>query len=95
MQLLKKVAKDMVSVLLNVFSKMTRESRGMVGDVIGIWVGIMTEKASVVDSLHLAELMDSAGHHRYIHDGHLPSFHELGQSHTCCSWSFPCFAYYA
>nr|XP_019045182.1 ribosomal RNA-processing protein 12 [Kwoniella bestiolae CBS 10118]OCF24112.1 ribosomal RNA-processing protein 12 [Kwoniella bestiolae CBS 10118] len=41
---LKTLAKDMVSVLLNVFSKLPRESRGMVGEVIGLWVGIMTEK---------------------------------------------------
>lgn len=44
LQVLKGLAKDMVSVLLNVFSKMPREQRGMVGDVIGAWVGIMTEK---------------------------------------------------
>ncbi|TYJ52160.1 hypothetical protein B9479_007232 [Cryptococcus floricola] len=40
--LLKSLAKDMISVLLNVFSKMPRESRGQVGDVIATWVGIMT-----------------------------------------------------
>ncbi|WWC63041.1 uncharacterized protein I303_105640 [Kwoniella dejecticola CBS 10117] len=44
MEFLKTLAKDMVSVLLNVFSKLPRESRGMVGEVIGLWVGIMTEK---------------------------------------------------
>ncbi|WWC88271.1 uncharacterized protein L201_003178 [Kwoniella dendrophila CBS 6074] len=44
MNFLKTLAKDMVSVLLNVFSKLPRESRGMVGEVIGLWVGIMTEK---------------------------------------------------
>ncbi|WWC96369.1 hypothetical protein V866_003236 [Kwoniella sp. B9012] len=44
MEFLKTLAKDMVSVLLNVFSKLPRESRGMVGEVIGSWVGIMTEK---------------------------------------------------
>ncbi|WRT66755.1 uncharacterized protein IL334_003718 [Kwoniella shivajii] len=43
MNFLKTLAKDMVSVLLNVFSKLPRESRGMVGEVIGLWVGIMTE----------------------------------------------------
>lgn len=43
---LKTLAKDMVSVLLNVFSKLPREQRGMVGDVIGLWVGIMTEQVS-------------------------------------------------
>lgn len=41
---IKSLAKDMISVLLNVFSKLPREQRGMVGDVIGIWVGIMSEK---------------------------------------------------
>ncbi|WWD18835.1 hypothetical protein CI109_103290 [Kwoniella shandongensis] len=44
MALLRSLAKDMVSVLLNVFSKLPRESRGMVGDVIGLWVGIMSEQ---------------------------------------------------
>nr|ODO02374.1 ribosomal RNA-processing protein 12 [Cryptococcus depauperatus CBS 7855] len=41
---LKSLAKDMLSVLLNVFSKLPRESRGMVGEVIQLWVGIMTEQ---------------------------------------------------
>jgi len=41
---LKSLGKDMVSVLLNVFSKLPREQRGMVGDVIGAWTGIMDEK---------------------------------------------------
>lgn len=45
---IKTLAKDMVSVLLNVFSKLPREQRGMVGDVIGIWVGIMSESVSLV-----------------------------------------------
>ncbi|WVQ73553.1 hypothetical protein IAR50_003131 [Cryptococcus sp. DSM 104548] len=49
LDLLKTLAKDMVSVLLNVFSKMPRESRGQVGDVIGTWVGIMTD-ADVVET---------------------------------------------
>ena len=39
---LKTLAKDMVSVLLNVFSKLPREQRGNVGDVIGAWAGIMS-----------------------------------------------------
>lgn len=43
---LKTLAKDMVAVLLNVFSKLPREQRGQVGDVIGAWVGIMTEQVS-------------------------------------------------
>ena len=51
MALLRKLAKDMVSVLLNVFSKLPRESRGMVGDVIGTWVGIMTDKVCYVPLL--------------------------------------------
>lgn len=45
---LKTLAKDMVSVLLNVFSKLPREQRGMVGDVIGLWAGIMLPDVSVV-----------------------------------------------
>lgn len=40
---LKSKAKDMVAVLLNVFAQLPRESRGMVGEVIGIWTGIMTD----------------------------------------------------
>jgi ribosomal RNA-processing protein 12 len=44
LEFLKTLAKDMVSVLLNVFSKMPREQRGMVGDVIAAWVGIMTDQ---------------------------------------------------
>lgn len=47
LEFLKTLAKDMVSVLLNVFSKLPREQRGMVGDVIGAWVGIMSEKVSL------------------------------------------------
>lgn len=47
MAFLKTLAKDMVSVLLNVFSKLPREQRGMVGDVIALWVGIMTEQVSL------------------------------------------------
>ena len=41
---LKTLAKDMVAVLLNVFAKLPREQRGHVGEVIGAWVGIMTEE---------------------------------------------------
>lgn len=47
---LKTLAKDMVSVLLNVFSKLPREQRGQVGEVIGAWVGIMTEQVSTGDT---------------------------------------------
>jgi ribosomal RNA-processing protein 12 len=36
----------MTSVLLNIFSKLPREQRGMVGDVIAAWTGIMTDKVS-------------------------------------------------
>lgn len=43
---LKSKAKDMVAVLLNVFSQLPREQRGMVGEVIGTWTGIMTEAVS-------------------------------------------------
>lgn len=43
---LKTLAKDMVAVLLNVFAKLPREQRGHVGEVIGAWVGIMTEEVS-------------------------------------------------
>jgi ribosomal RNA-processing protein 12 len=43
---LKSKAKDMVAVLLNVFAQLPRESRGMVGEVIGTWTSIMTEAVS-------------------------------------------------
>jgi hypothetical protein len=43
---LKTLAKDMVSVLLNVFSKLPRDQRGQVGEVISAWVGIMSEAVS-------------------------------------------------
>jgi len=43
---LKSKAKDMVAVLLNVFAQLPRESRGMVGEVIGIWTGIMGDAVS-------------------------------------------------
>jgi ribosomal RNA-processing protein 12 len=46
MAYLKTLAKDMTSVLLNIFSKLPREQRGMVADVIGVWTGIMTEKVT-------------------------------------------------
>lgn len=44
---LKALAKDMVSVLLNVFSKTPREQRGMVGEVIAAWVRIMDQKDAI------------------------------------------------
>ena len=44
---LKSKAKDMVAVLLNVFAQLPRESRGMVGEVIGIWTGIMGDAVSL------------------------------------------------
>ena len=40
---LKTLAKDLISVLLNVFSKLPREQRGPVGNVIGPWAGIMLQ----------------------------------------------------
>ncbi|ODN76332.1 ribosomal RNA-processing protein 12 [Cryptococcus wingfieldii CBS 7118] len=62
--LLKSLAKDMISVLLNVFSKMPRESRGQVGDVISTWVGIMTPE-DVVETYqtvttHLSNNLDDS-----------------------------------
>lgn len=45
---LKTLAKDMVSVLLNVFSKLPRDQRGQVGEVISAWVGIMSEAVSEI-----------------------------------------------
>jgi len=48
---LKSKAKDMVAVLLNVFAQLPRESRGMVGEVIGIWTGIMTDAVSPTSPL--------------------------------------------
>jgi ribosomal RNA-processing protein 12 len=49
---LKSKAKDMVAVLLNVFAQLPRESRGMVGEVIGTWTSIMTDAVSPVSILH-------------------------------------------
>jgi ribosomal RNA-processing protein 12 len=48
LEYLKTLAKDMVAVLLNVFSKLGRDQRGMVGEVIGSWVSIMSQEVSVV-----------------------------------------------
>jgi ribosomal RNA-processing protein 12 len=50
---LKSKAKDMVAVLLNVFAQLPRESRGMVGEVIGIWTGIMGDAVSLFPPSHL------------------------------------------
>ena len=50
MEHLKSKAKDMVAVLLNVFAQLPRESRGMVGEVIGIWTGIMGDAVSFLSS---------------------------------------------
>lgn len=47
MAYLKTMAKDTTSVLLNVFSQLPREQRGMVSDVIGLWTGIMTDQVSI------------------------------------------------
>ena len=76
MQLLQKLAKDMVAVLLNVFSKMPRESRGMVGDVIGIWIGVMTEKVDQPPQSKIEFLMGLAGCHRHLLNRHLPPLPE-------------------
>jgi ribosomal RNA-processing protein 12 len=46
LEYLKTLAKDMVAVLLNVFSKLGRDQRGMVGEVIGSWVSIMSAEVS-------------------------------------------------
>jgi ribosomal RNA-processing protein 12 len=51
---LKTKAKDMVAVLLNVFAQLPRESRGMVGEVIGIWTGIMGDAVSLLSSIFLS-----------------------------------------
>jgi len=51
---LKSKAKDMVAVLLNVFAQLPRESRGMVGEVIGIWTGIMGDAVSLPRPLSFA-----------------------------------------
>jgi hypothetical protein len=44
---LKGMAGEMLAVLFNVFSSVAREQRGQVGDVIGLWLGIMEEKVRV------------------------------------------------
>jgi ribosomal RNA-processing protein 12 len=48
---LKSKAKDMVAVLLNVFAQLPR---GMVGEVIGIWTGIMGDAVSLPSSIFLS-----------------------------------------
>jgi ribosomal RNA-processing protein 12 len=45
-QFLKSLATEMLAVLFNVFSSVPREQRGMVGDVIALWLSIMGEKVS-------------------------------------------------
>lgn len=69
MAYLKTMAKDTTSVLLNVFSLLPREQRGMVGDVIGLWTGIMAEQVSWLSPGRRAVAItaDITGHHRYIH----------------------------
>lgn len=49
---LKKMAGEMLAVLFNVFSSVPREQRGQVGDVIGLWLGIMDEKVCPNDRLY-------------------------------------------
>ncbi|BEI80482.1 hypothetical protein CcaverHIS002_0110110 [Cutaneotrichosporon cavernicola] len=61
---LKALAKDMVGVLLNVFSSTPREQRGMVGDVIAAWVRIM-DSSDIVETYntvtkHLGENLGSS-----------------------------------
>lgn len=41
---LRSIASNMVSVLFNVFSSASSEERGLVGEVIGIWLGVLNEK---------------------------------------------------
>ncbi len=41
---LRDLASEMLAVLFNVFSSVPREQRGMVGDVVALWMSIMGEK---------------------------------------------------
>jgi hypothetical protein len=50
---LKGFAGEMLAVLFNVFSSVAREQRGMVGDVIGQWLSIMTEKVGTLTTCSL------------------------------------------
>lgn len=43
MEYLKTLAADMLAVLFNVFSSVAREQRGGVGDVISLWLSVMSE----------------------------------------------------
>jgi ribosomal RNA-processing protein 12 len=49
MEYLKTLAADMLAVLFNVFSSVPREQRGMVGDVISLWLSVMSEEVSLAD----------------------------------------------
>lgn len=47
---LKAMAGEMLAVLFNVFSSVPREQRQQVGDVIGLWLGIMDDKVSCLQN---------------------------------------------
>jgi ribosomal RNA-processing protein 12 len=55
---LKGFAGEMLAVLFNVFSSVAREQRGMVGDVIGQWLSIMSEKVGSTASRAVTEADD-------------------------------------
>lgn len=75
---LKALAKDMVGVLLNVFSSTPREQRGMVGDVIAAWVRIMDPK-DVVETYNTVtkHLSDNLGSSKIPGPGASPISHTM------------------
>lgn len=42
----------MVSVLFNVFSSCASEERGLVGEVIKAWLGVLSEKVGRIGCVH-------------------------------------------
>ncbi|CAK9785021.1 putative ribosomal protein [Cutaneotrichosporon oleaginosum] len=75
---LKALAKDMVGVLLNVFSSTPREQRGMVGDVIAAWVRIMDTK-DVIETYNTVtkHLSDNLGSSKIPGPGASPISHTM------------------
>lgn len=52
---LRSIASNMVSVLFNVFSSAGSEERGLAGEVISAWLGVLSEKVSASAKCELAE----------------------------------------
>ncbi len=73
-QFLKSLATEMLAVLFNVFSSVPREQRGMVGDVVALWLSIMDEKVrtgfiSCNSPAYLLTTVNLTGDHRDLPQG--------------------------